>query len=200
MPDGRVHTVGGVDVLMIDSANVIDSIGQQAHARLEGVDNQVIIERTITYLRTLDTPPIILTHDKALAQPLLSSGLVAGVIAGRSYTPSVRKVGDTVELIAGTAGGHGPEDGLSVGTIIANKAYVTAATVDEQNRITSAYIITFYPKTPRVDIGPITRFTYSDSVNGAPTIPAATNDPAFIPRQLGQEGAIEESDPTPSLR
>ncbi len=113
--DGEPHQVAGVRMIGVNSPYVVN-FGEAARL----IDPQVTTDAVSGDLQRkacADQPFAVYAHDSELLGPLIRSGCVPLVIGGHSYTGEPSRdvstpAGTVRQLVLGSTGGHGANDGL----------------------------------------------------------------------------------------
>ncbi|MFL6162502.1 MAG: hypothetical protein ACJ74U_09745 [Jatrophihabitantaceae bacterium] len=146
--DGQPHQVAGIRMIGVNSPYIVN-FGDAARL----IDPEVTTDSVAAALPTLacaQQPFAVFAHDTELLGPLVQSGCVPLVIGGHSYTgePS-RDVstpdGTVRQIVLGSTGGHGANDGLGGLSTPRNDAPFVLISIDRKTGEVSVDTTTVHP-------------------------------------------------------
>ena len=146
--DGQPHQVAGVRMIGVNSPYVVN-FGEAAQL----IDPQATTDTVAAELQRqacAEQPFAVFAHDTELLGPLIRSGCVPLVIGGHSYTgePS-RDIstpdGTVRQLVLGSTGGHGANDGLGGLSTPRNNAPFVLVSIDRKTGEVTVDTTTVHP-------------------------------------------------------
>jgi hypothetical protein len=146
--DGQPHQVAGIKMIGVNSPYVVN-FGEAARL----IDPEVTTDTVAAGLQRLacaDEPFAVFAHDTELLGPLVRSGCVPLVIGGHSYTgePSrdvVTPEGTVRQIVLGSTGGHGANDGLGGLSTPRNNAPFVLISIDRTTGEVTVDTTTVHP-------------------------------------------------------
>jgi hypothetical protein len=148
LADGQPYPVGGVRMIGMNSPYVVN-FGEAARL----IDPEVTTDSLAGLLRDracADHPFAVFSHDTELLGPVTQSGCVPLVIGGHSYTgePSQNistPDGTVRQIVLGSTGGHGANDGLGGLSTPRNDAPFVLISVDRKTGEMTVDTTTVHP-------------------------------------------------------
>lgn len=148
LADGQSHQVAGIRMIGMNSPYIVN-FGEAARL----IDPEVTTDSQATVLRNracADHPFAVFAHDTELLGPVVASGCVPLVIGGHSYTGEPSRNIDTAdgtvrEIVLGSTGGHGANDGLGGLSTPRNDAPFVLISIDRKTGEMTVDTTTVHP-------------------------------------------------------